>query len=208
MTKLLCSGLIAFEPMGVGHSQWSEMIAPSSCWLHPSVVIGMSEIEGRGLFAAQAIEVGLPVSRLGGSIVTDAELEVRFAQQASDPTVGYIDTIAVGDGLHLLMPARQANHYGNHSCDPNLWWIDAFRLAARRDIASGEELTNDYGTSTGAPSFRMECRCGSPICRRFITGDDWRNRELRARYGQHWVPEMLRLQSQSAESKTQATTEP
>lgn len=155
----------------------------------------MSEIEGRGLFATQRIEVGLPVSRVGGSIVTEAELTARFALQASDPTVGYIDTIIVGDGLHLLIPPGQANHYGNHSCDPNLWWIDAFTLAARRDIASGEELTHDYGTSTGVPSFRMECRCKSPICRGFITGDDWRKRELRSRYGQHWVPELLRLQN-------------
>ncbi|HUY25736.1 MAG TPA: SET domain-containing protein [Candidatus Saccharimonadales bacterium] len=184
------------------------MIAPSSCWLHPGVVLGRSEIEGRGLFAAQPIEVGELVSRLGGSIVTDAELAVRFGQQASDPTVGYIDTITVGEGLHLLMPVGRANHCGNHSCDPNLWWIDAFTLVARRDIASGEELTNDYGTSTAVSSFRMQCRCGSPLCRTFITGDDWRNCELRSRYGQYWVPELLRLQAQSAEGRIQATAEP
>lgn len=174
----------------------ASMSTPSECWLHPGVVVGASEIEGKGLFATQLIEAGVPVSRLGGSVVTAAELEARLAQQSSDRTVGYIDTITVGDGLHLLMPAGQANHYGNHSCDPNLWWIDVFTLAARRDIASGEEVTNDYGTSTGVPGFRMECHCGSPLCRKVITGEDWRNRALRSRYGQHWVPELLRLQSQ------------
>ncbi|MGA8426003.1 MAG: SET domain-containing protein-lysine N-methyltransferase [Candidatus Dormiibacterota bacterium] len=183
------------------------MIAPSSCWLHPGVVIGLSGIEGRGLFAALPIEVGEPVSRLGGSIVKEAELAARFAQQASDPTVGYIDTITVGDGLHLLMPAGQANHYGNHSCDPNLWWIDAFTLVARRDVAIREELTNDYGTSTSVASFCMECHCGSPFCRRFITGEDWRNPELRARYGRHWVPELLRLQAQRAQGKIRTVEE-
>jgi len=39
-------------------------------------------------------------------------------------------------------PARapgQANHYGNHSCDPNLWWADGFTLIARRPIVAGED---------------------------------------------------------------------
>jgi hypothetical protein len=48
---------------------------------------------------------------------------------------------------------------GNHSCDPNLWWVDAYTLAARRDRGVDEELTNDYATSTAGAGFDMHCRC-------------------------------------------------
>jgi uncharacterized protein len=77
------------------------------------------------------------------------------------------------------------NGYGNHGCDPNLWWIDAYTQAARRDIATGEELTNDYATSTAIAEFRMDCACGSPLCRTTIAGNDWQNPALRQRYFRH-----------------------
>jgi hypothetical protein len=67
---------------------------------------------------------------------------------------------------------------GNHSCDPNLWWTDPYTLAARRDIAPGDEITNDYATSTGAAGFTMSCRCGTAMCRGIVTGEDWRRDDL------------------------------
>ena len=39
--------------------------------------------------------------------------------------------------------------YTNHSCDPNVWMQDEVTLAARRDIAIGEELTIDYAMIEG-----------------------------------------------------------
>ena len=98
-----------------------------------------------------------------------------------------VDTITIGDDEHLLLPTdpRPTIAYGNHSCDPNLWWIDAITLEARRDIAQGEELTSDYGrTSTGAP-YKLTCNCGSPLCRGIVTGEDWKVPELQQRYGDH-----------------------
>jgi uncharacterized protein len=129
-----------------------------------------------------------------------------FAAAASDPRRPYIDTITVGADLHLVLPlrqasgpSRQANGYGNHSCDPNLWWVSAYELAARRPVDSGDELTNDYATSSADADFVMECLCGSPLCRGVVTGDDWRRPELRERYGQHWVPALLtRIRSAEA----------
>jgi hypothetical protein len=29
------------------------------------------------------------------------------------------------------------------------------------------------------------------VCRQVITGEDWRRPDLRARYGDHWVPALL-----------------
>jgi uncharacterized protein len=165
----------------------------SDCWLHPDVEVRASAIEGRGLFALAPIPAGTAVSRVGGRLVDDAGLRAAFAEAVQDPAQPYIDTITVSDDVHLILPPRRANGYGNHSCDPNLWWIDAYTQAARREIAAGDELTNDYATSTGIAEFHMDCACGSPLCRRTITGSDWRRPDLQRRYGEHWTPGLLKL---------------
>ena len=157
------------------------------CWLHPDVEVRPSPIAGRGLFAVAPIAAGTVVSRLGGRLVSGRQLREIFANAADQ----YVDTIAVDVDVHLVLPPRRPNGYGNYSCDPNLWWVGPFELAARRDVAADEELTNDYATSTAEPDFVMACSCGSPQCRRVVTGEDWRRPELQARYGRHWVPALL-----------------
>ena len=163
------------------------------CRLHPDVEVRASTIQGKGLFARAPIPAGTLVSRVGGRLVSGAELQAAFDAAACDPEHPYIDTITVDDDLHLILPPRRPNGYGNHSCDPNLWWTDAYSQAARRDIAEGEELTNDYATSTGVADFRMDCACGSPLCRGAVTGLDWQRAELQQRYGEHWTPGLLKL---------------
>ena len=78
----------------------------------------------------------------------------------------------------------------NHSCDPNVWMRDTFRLAARRDILPGEELAMDYAMLGGEPGYRSEwrCSCGAPDCRGTITGEDWKLESLRVRYEGHFIP--------------------
>ena len=102
-----------------------------------------------------------------------------------------MDTITVGENLHLVLRAGQPNRYGNHSCDPNLWWADAYTLVSRRTIGAGEEVSSDYATSTGVAGVAMDCACRSSLCRSVITGEDWRRPELQARYGDHWIPMLL-----------------
>ena len=158
------------------------------CWLHPHVEVRDSPIQGRGLFALEDIPAATVVSRIGGRLVSTAELQAAFDAAARDPEHPYIDTITVADDVHLILPPRRPNGYGNHSCDPNLWWVDAYALATRRDVAVGEELTNDYATSTGIAEFRMNCECGAESCRGEVTGSDWQRADLQARYGDHWTP--------------------
>jgi hypothetical protein len=102
-----------------------------------------------------------------------------------------VDSITVSQTTHLLLPPRRPNGYGNHSCDPNLWWTGPYNLTTRRRIEQNEELTNDYGTSSGDATFEMPCTCGSELCRAVITGNDWTNPALQQRYGRHWIPSLL-----------------
>lgn len=126
--------------------------------------------------------------RLGGRLVASAELEVLIAAAESDPGAAYVDTITVYDDLHLVMPLGSMAHFANHSCDPTLWHVGPYDLAARRHVRAGEELTVDYGTNSGADGFVMDCRCGAATCRGRVTSEDWRRPELRARYEDHWTP--------------------
>jgi uncharacterized protein len=168
----------------------------ADCWIDPRIAVGPSPIHGTGLFARHAIPSGAVVCRLGGRLVSQRELGALISRPAAtggeiDDPDGYVDSIIVGRDLHLVLPPGQLAHYGNHSCDPNLRWAGAYTLAARRTICRGEELTNDYATSTGVDSFEMPCSCGASLCRGVVTGVDWRRHELQVRYGAHWVPILL-----------------
>jgi uncharacterized protein len=174
-----------------GHAEPSEPGLTTEpepdCWLHPDIEVRPSPIQGRGLFARAAIPAGTVVSRLGGRLVSEAELR----RLIEDPDTGYVDTIMVSETEHLVLPPRRPNGYSNHSCDPNLWWVGPYELATRHAIAAGDEVTNDYATSTGDPAFEMRCGCGTPLCRRLVTGADWQRADLQERYGDHWIPALL-----------------
>jgi SET domain-containing protein len=163
--------------------------APDACRLHDALEVRRSPIEGRGLFARTPIRAGEVVMQLGGRLVTRAELEALIAE--ADATGGYVDCISTSDGVDLVMPSGHDVHYGNHSCDPNIWHADAFTLVARRDIADDEEITLDYATQADNAEMSFDCACGSEVCRGVVTGADWRRPELRERYGEHWVPVLL-----------------
>jgi hypothetical protein len=155
---------------------------PAGVWVHPDVTVRRSAIHGGGLFAARGLAAGTTVVRLGGHLVSGAEL----ARLLAGPR--WVDTITVAEDRHLVLPPATTAHWGNHSCDPTLWHDGPYALAARRDVGAGEELTVDYGTHSGDPAFRMPCACGAPTCRSQVTGEDWRRPDLHARYRGHWAP--------------------
>ena len=68
-----------------------------------------------------------------------------------------MDTIALSDDIHLVLPAGTAAHFANHSCDPNLSRSGTYELATRRAVAAGDELTVDYATLSDDPEFTMTC---------------------------------------------------
>ncbi len=126
--------------------------------------------------------------RLGGRLVTSTELDRLIADAECDPSRPFVDSITIYEDAHLVLPPATIVHFGNHSCDPNLWHVKAYEVATRRDVRAGEELTLDYATSSGAEGFAMECRCGSASCRGRVTSEDWQLPELQARYRDHWTP--------------------
>ena len=163
---------------------------PSDVWVHPAAAVRPSPIAGRGLFIDADVVAGTPLVRFGGRTVSTARLHRLFAAATAHGT--YVDTIAVDDDTHLVLPTGTLAHYANHSCDPTMWLGGPRELVARRDLAVGTELTSDYGVISDDPSFRMDCHCGTPACRRVVTGSDWRRPELRALHAGRWPPGLQR----------------
>jgi hypothetical protein len=164
-------------------------------WIHPCVEVRRSGVAGEGLFATTRLDADVVVIRLGGRLVSTAELHHLFAAAADGD---YIDTVAVGDDTHIVLPPGTAAHYGNHSCEPNMWSVGAYELVTRRPVDPGDELTIDYGTISDDAAFRMECTCGAASCRGVITGLDWRRADLQRRYAHHWPPGLQRRIDSSA----------
>ncbi|MFD9541511.1 SET domain-containing protein [Streptomyces sp. NPDC060022] len=164
---------------------------PAASWLIPSAEIHSSPIAGQGLYATVPIPAGTAVMLLGGTLIDDAALVALTPPYSS---------LTVEPGRHLLLDPAHPVRYGNHSCDPTLWHIDATTLTARRRLEPGEELTVDYATHTGYESWTMACRCGTPVCRGTVTGSDWRLPGLQRRYAGHWSPPLRdRIRTLAAE---------
>jgi hypothetical protein len=62
-------------------------------WVHPGVEVRRSSVAGDGVFSTARLDAGVVVIRLGGRLVSTAELHHLFTTAADD---AYIDTVAVG----------------------------------------------------------------------------------------------------------------
>ena len=78
------------------------------------------------------------------------------------------------DRNEYIGPSNKIDDFINHSCEPNAYVVidNTAWLKALRDIMPNEEITFDYSvTSTESfDTFKLDCYCGSPICRKIISG--------------------------------------
>jgi hypothetical protein len=151
------------------------------------VTVRLSPIQGRGLFATQTIPEGQVVIRWGGTLFSLSDVAAGKAR---------LESLAhVEEGIYiggLCGAAGLDDEFMNHSCDPNIWLVDALTWVTRRSIDAGEELLADYALFESDPVWSMPCGCGSPLCRRYIDGHGWRLPELQARYRGHFSPYLER----------------
>jgi hypothetical protein len=145
------------------------------------------------MFATAPIEQGQVVNIWGGTVLL-TEKDIEGKKEADQwRAKGYVWG-TIGEGLYLARLLGKGEEdltdFINHSCDPNVWMQDEVTLAARRDIAVGEELTIDYAMFEGIEHCvgRWACRCGSELCRGTFTGRDWRRKDLQTRYRDHFSP--------------------
>jgi len=148
----------------------------------PKTEVKKSSIEGVGLYAKEDIGKGEVVSLKTGHIVTEEQLK-KVEEECGDYW------LQVRDNFFLTpltkKEAKDTALYINHSCDPNVGADGDIGLVTMRDVAKGEELCFDYAMDT-TTDYRLECNCGSKLCRKIVTGEDWKRKDLQDRYGMHF----------------------
>jgi hypothetical protein len=147
-------------------------------FISPKAAVKESPIHGKGLLAVEPIAGGEIVCVKGGYVFTRRTLrsmpdwyraaEIQIAEDL------FIGPLAEGEREGAMI-------FSNHSCEPNIGVRGQVVFVAMRDIEAGEELTHDWAT-TDDDDYRVECNCGSPRCRKILTGKDWRRRDLQEKY--------------------------
>ena len=151
---------------------------PNLSFISPKAEVRGSRIHGRGLFAREPFAPGEVVCVKGGYV---------FGRETLRSMGGWYRSaeIQVAEDL-FIGPLAESEREGsmvfsNHSCDPNIGVRGQIVFVALRAVEAGEELTHDWAT-TDDDDYRLDCNCGSALCRRTITGQDWRRPDLRAKY--------------------------
>lgn len=164
-------------------SSASRRKAPKEPWISAKVRLGVSSIHGIGMVATERISTGTPLVVFGGAYSNARDAARARAQ-------GKLVMQWDEDLYSIEERGDDATYFINHSCDPNLWMLDAFTLAARRQLETDVELLADYALWEADEAFSSPwvCRCGTPECRGRVTGADWRSPELQERYAGHFSP--------------------
>ena len=102
-------------------------------------------------------------------------------------------SIQVDHDLFLVSgEVPEAGDMLNHSCEPNCGVIGSAVIVAMRDIEIGEELTFDYAMTDASDYDEFTCLCGESACRTVVTGADWRDPVLQAKYHGYFSQYLVR----------------
>lgn len=129
------------------------------------VEVKPSPIAGLGVFAMRPVRAGRrirPVNTVR-EITDEAPLRADAGER--------IEHCGYPDGKVVLW--GPPDRHVNHCCDPNAYELyegSAIYIVARRDIASGEEITFDYNLNTSGGN-SWPCSCGAVRCRGESVGE-------------------------------------
>lgn len=114
---------------------------------------------GLGVFASSFIPKGEIVYNLDGHHVCLDEMINRVLD--GDEAIN--DPLQIGMQEYIILDFT--SHSFNHNCSPNAIVCGKSDLISIRDISIGDEVTFDYSLTIAPTDWRMECKCGSPLCR-------------------------------------------
>lgn len=144
--------------------------------LSDKVEIRENSSSQKGAFAKEMIYKGEIVFIKGGYILKKGEFFT------SSPANSYLP---ISDDYVLAARNPEEENdiklFVNHSCSPNCGFRGEITFVAMRDIYIDEELTFDYAFLDNE-DYKFECTCGSPDCRKIITGRDWEIKEIQEKH--------------------------
>ena len=140
---------------------------------------------GKGVFANQNIKKGEVLMVMGGYILT-IEDENELTGVIADKPIEISESFSIGPRKPSDL-AKMPQHYVNHSCDPNAGFKGQIFMVAMKPIKTGDEIVYDYAMVMHASKesnsfFQFTCGCKTKKCRGLITENDWKNKDLQARY--------------------------
>ncbi len=138
-----------------------------------------TSLNGKGTFAIEDIKKGEMIYIRGGELM---RMEEAFNYKPGECPDGiWPITDEYWLGARNEEDFKEQKVYVNHSCNPNCGMRGEITCVAMRDIKAGEEITQDYGLLDNS-DYKLECTCGAPNCRKIITGQDWKLKELQDQY--------------------------
>lgn len=154
-------------------------------YISPILETRESQIAGVGQFALQSIKAGEIIAIEKGPVVSGAVVV------AIEEIGGYsLDTCIGWNKYFLMAPLEHGGEGGiiNHSCEPNVGFLDEGIYITIRPVTAGEELCCDYGTFETMNEWSMKCECGTKTCRNTITAKDYLLPDLQKRLGKWFMP--------------------
>ena len=139
--------------------------------VHPDTELRfVSPAVGWGVFATREIPTGTITWALD---VLDQHFSDEDIRRLPDYARELVEEYAYIDGRGDHILCWDHARFYNHSCDANCLGVcDDFQMAVR-DIAAGEELTDDYGTFNPREREPFHCSCGAAQCRGAVLPDDY-----------------------------------
>lgn len=139
----------------------------------PKIVVRISRIHGRGVYAGRKLAKGERIIEYKGEVISWREADRRPPSDPDDPNHTFF--FALDDHKRVI----DANVHGNaarwinHCCNPNCETTEddgRVFIEALRDIRAGEELSYDYGLIVDeriTPTLKKQhqCLCGAKDCR-------------------------------------------
>ncbi len=156
-----------------------------TCYLSPKCYARPIGHMVYGVFANEPLAQDERIAVWGGEVVTRENFDAL-------PDRLRRLSVQIEDGLFLVALNEGPADYINHSCNPNAGMQGQIVVVAMREIAAGEQICFDYAMTDGSDYDEFECECGAPNCRKNVTGRDWRNPELWARYDGYFSPYLAR----------------
>ena len=136
-----------------------------------------------GVFATKHINKGEVIAVLGGVIVQKKDRK-QYEKEIGD--VG----IQIHDDFFICPTSTKelkCSGVFNHSCNPNIGYINSVSLVAIKNIIPGEELVFDYAFSESI-AYNFRCRCASLKCRKNIRSSDWKIKSIQNKYLRYFSP--------------------
>lgn len=122
------------------------------------ICVKETPVTGAGIFASRDISKDEVILEFKGP-------RIRIEDMEGIPREVWDHLFNIGVDDYII--AREPGVRTNHSCDPNAGIVKDVFLTAMRDIKKGEQVTFDYSVIT-ADNWKLECKCGSPKCRKTV----------------------------------------